>query len=67
MNKALTPRESEILIALVGGESNRVTAERLGISVRTVERHRARIMLKLRLGGVADAVKYAIRMGLIEP
>jgi DNA-binding NarL/FixJ family response regulator len=67
MNKALTPRESEILIALVGGESNRVTAERLGISVRTVEGHRARIMLKLRLGGVADAVKYAIRMGLIKP
>jgi two-component system, NarL family, response regulator NreC len=67
MNKSLTPREQQILSLIAEGQTNRVISERLGISVRTVEGHRARLMLKLHFQGVADAVKYAIRSGLIKP
>ena len=67
MNKTLTSREQEILALIAEGQTNKVIAARLGISVRTVEGHRARVMLKLHFQGVADAVKYAIRNGLIKP
>jgi DNA-binding NarL/FixJ family response regulator len=67
MNKPLTCREQVILVLIAEGQTNKVIAERLGISIRTVEAHRARVMLKLRFQGVVDAVKYAIRGGLIEP
>ena len=67
MNKILTSREQQILSLIAEGQTNKVIAERLGISVRTVEGHRARMMLKFRFEGVVDAVKYAIRTGLIKP
>ncbi len=67
MNKTLTSREQQILSLIAEGQTNKVIAERLGISVRTVEGHRARMMLKLHFQGVVDAVKYAIRSGLIKP
>jgi len=67
MNKPLTSREQVILVLVAEGQTNKVIAERLGISIRTVEAHRARVMLKLRFQGVVDAVKYAIRSGLIKP
>jgi DNA-binding CsgD family transcriptional regulator len=67
MKRTLSARETEILMLIVDGESNGAIAERLGISVRTVEGHRARMMLKLGSENVADIVKYAVRNNLIEP
>ena len=52
----LTPREQEIMNLLVRGHSNRNLAERLGLSSRTVEVHRAAIMRKLGAGSLAELV-----------
>jgi two-component system response regulator NreC len=62
----LTPREREVLKLIAEGHSNRDIAERLVISVNTVEVHRARLMRKLDLHKRAELVKYAIRSGLID-
>jgi two-component system response regulator NreC len=67
MKRDLSAREAEILLLLVNGESNRTIAERLGISIRTVEAHRARLMLKLGSKNIADVVKYAVRNKIIKP
>lgn len=67
MPKPLTLRESEILKLVAVGKENREIAEKLQISVRTVEAHRARVMIKLGFTGVADLVRYAVREKLIEP
>jgi two-component system response regulator NreC len=58
-------RETEILRLLAEGESNKRIALALGISIRTVETHRAGLMRKLRLNSLADLVRYAIRNGII--
>jgi DNA-binding NarL/FixJ family response regulator len=57
----VTPREREIIQLLAEGRSNKETAAALGVSVKTVEAHRANIMRKLRLRSVSDLVRYAIR------
>ena len=62
----LTPREQEVLILIAEGLSNPEIAERLVISVKTVDRHRENIMRKLNLHSRIDLVKYAIKVGLIE-
>jgi two-component system response regulator NreC len=62
----LTPRETEVLRLLAQGHTNRQTAEVLGISVRTVETHRANILGKLGLRGRVDLVRYAMDHGLLE-
>ncbi len=62
----LTPREREVLSLIAAGHSNRDIAERLVISINTVEVHRTRLMRKLDLHKRADLVKYAIRSGLID-
>jgi DNA-binding NarL/FixJ family response regulator len=59
-----TPREMEIVRLLAHGKSNKEIAAQLGITVRTVETHRAKIMLKLDLHSLADLIHYAIRQGL---
>jgi len=59
--KTLTSRETEILQFLVDGYSNEETATKLGLSRRTVEAHRARIMIKLRVNDLPGLVKYALR------
>jgi DNA-binding NarL/FixJ family response regulator len=66
-NEKLTPREREIVQLLVEGKSNKEIAAALGISIRTGETHRAAIMRKLHLNTLADVVRYAIRIGLVEP
>lgn len=63
----LTPREREILQLLAEGRTNREVGTNLGISVKTAETHRARVMRKLGVDSVADLVRYAIRNGLIQP
>jgi DNA-binding NarL/FixJ family response regulator len=60
-------REKEVLRLVAEGMSNQAIGERLKISVRTVEAHRSRIMLKLNLASVAELVRYAVRNQLIDP
>jgi DNA-binding NarL/FixJ family response regulator len=62
----LTEREKQILTLVAEGASNQDIAERLFISVKTVQTHRAHIMEKLGLHDRTQLVRYAIRKGLIE-
>ena len=62
----LSAREQEVLAPLVEGASNAEIADRLGISPKTVARHRENIMHKLNLHSRAELVKYAIRKGIIQ-
>ena len=62
----LTRREREVLQLLAEGRANKAVAKELGISVKTAETHRARIMRKLEMKSLADMVRYAIRNGFIE-
>lgn len=64
---ALTAREREIVQLIAEGKINKKIAELLGISVKTVETHRAAVMHKLDLKTVADLVRYAIRNDLTQP
>ena len=59
-----TPRETQITRLLAEGNSNKEIAALLGIGVRTVEGHRARIMLKLGFHSLTDLIYYAIRNGI---
>jgi RNA polymerase sigma factor (sigma-70 family) len=60
----LTPREHEVFRHLVMGQPNKVIAYELGISPRTVEIHRARVMEKLRARSLSDVVRIALSAGL---
>lgn len=62
----LTPREREVLVLIAEGLTNAEIADKLVISVKTVDRHRENIMRKLNMHNRIDLVKYAIRTGLIE-
>jgi len=61
----LTPREREVLQLIAEGRPPRKIAERLCISVKTVETHRAHLMHKLDAHSTADLTRYAIRKGII--
>ena len=61
----LTRREREVLILVAQGDSNMEIAYKLGISVRTVERHRFNMMRKAGFRNEADIVQFAMRQGLI--
>lgn len=62
----LTEREQEVLKLIADGLTNQEIADKLTISAKTVERHRANIMGKLNLHSRTELVKYAIRKGLID-
>ena len=62
----LTPREREVLRLLAKGNTNRETAELLGISIRTVESHRANLMGKLGLKSRVELVTYAEEHNLLD-
>ncbi len=62
----LTPREREVLQLIARGLSNRQIAERLHISVKTVETHRGNMMQKLDVHDRAGLIKFAIDSGLIS-
>lgn len=64
--QGLTSRERQILQLLAEGRSNKEVAAALGISVRTVENHRAKIMRKLQLRTLSDLVRHAIRNKIVE-
>ena len=59
----LTQREREVLELVVGGRMNREIAEKLDVSIKTVEAHRAKIMEKLEVNSVAELVQAAIAGG----
>jgi two-component system response regulator NreC len=63
----LTERELEVLRLIARGHTNREIAERLFLSVRTVEGHRARIQRKLGRSRRSDLVDYVRERGLVEP
>ncbi|KPH06164.1 hypothetical protein AOG23_24655 [Rhizobium acidisoli] len=60
----MTPREREVLLGLVAGETGKLIARRLGISPRTVELHRARVMERLGARTLSEAVFLAASAGL---
>lgn len=62
----LSPRERQVLEALVAGHPNKVVAFDLGISVRTVEVHRARMMQRLGVRQFAEAVRLSVLASLAE-
>jgi PAS domain S-box-containing protein len=64
---ALTERERQVLALIADGKSTKETAARLGISYKTADSHRSRILEKLGVHETASMVRYAIRAGLIEP
>lgn len=63
----LTPRERQVLQLVAEGRKTREIADLLGVSVKTAESHRVRIMSKLGIRQTAGLVRYAIRQGLITP
>lgn len=62
----LTFREREVVSLIARGLSNKEVAQRLGISVRTVESHRATVMDKLQLRSLSELIRYAIRQQIVE-
>jgi len=65
--RELTGREREVLQLLVEGRGNKEIASALGITTKTAETHRARIMAKLNMHSMSELVRYAIRNRIIEP
>jgi DNA-binding NarL/FixJ family response regulator len=64
--QALTAREREVLCLLAEGLQNKEVAVKLGVSLRTAETHRARIMKKLKTSSIARLVKLAIRNNMVR-
>ncbi len=63
----LTERERQVLALIANGKSTKDAAKDLGISYKTADSHRSRILEKLGVHETASMVRYAIRSGLIEP
>jgi FixJ family two-component response regulator len=63
----LTPREREVMLLIAEGRPNKVVATRLGLSTRTVEVHRAKVMEKMSARSLAELVRMAIACDLVRP
>jgi len=63
----LSSREHEVLQLIAEGKSTKDVAALLGISVKTAESHRSRLMQKLDIHETASLVRYAVRRGLVQP
>ena len=64
--EVLTPRQLEVLQLIAEGLSTKEIAARLDLGVKTVETHRAELMQRLGIHGVAGLVRYAIRAGIVQ-
>jgi DNA-binding NarL/FixJ family response regulator len=64
--RRLTPRQREVLQLIGEGNSTKAIAVKLGVAVKTVEMHRTKLAKALKIRGVADLVRFAIRTGLTE-
>ncbi len=62
----LTSRESELLQLIAEGQANKQIASELGISIKTVEKHRQHLMEKLNIHDIAGLTRFAIAAGIIE-
>jgi DNA-binding NarL/FixJ family response regulator len=62
----LSSREVEVLQLIAEGKANKQTAAELGISIKTVEKHRQNLMAKLNIHEISGLTRYAIRAGIIE-
>jgi DNA-binding NarL/FixJ family response regulator len=62
----LTAREIEVLQLIAEGNANKQTADKLGISIKTVEKHRQAVMNKLHIHDTAGLTRYAISAGMVE-
>jgi two-component system, NarL family, nitrate/nitrite response regulator NarL len=67
VEEKLTGRQLEILVMLARGRSSKEIAFELGLSSKTVDVHRTRIMERLELNDVASLTLYAVRKGLVKP
>lgn len=65
--RPLTARERQVLQLVAEGKTTKEVAALLGVSVKTSESHRTRLMHKLGLHNTADLVRYAIREGFVSP
>ena len=63
----ITSREREVLQLIAEGKSTKDIASLLGISVKTADSHRSRLMRKLDIHEVASLVRYAVRKGVVQP
>ena len=63
----LTAREQQVLRLVVSGHTSREAAEMMGVTSKTIEGYRARLMGKLGVRDMAGLVRYAVRRGLIDP
>lgn len=63
----LTPRERQVLQLIAEGKRTKEIAALLGVSVKTAESHRTRLMEKLNIHETASLVRYALQRGLIQP
>ena len=59
----LTPREHEVMELVAAGKSNKEMATALGVSAKTVEAHRAKVMDKMQATSLADLVRMALLVG----
>ena len=64
--KTLTPREHEVLTQVVSGRLNKEIASELGITIRTVKEHRARVMEKMEAKSLAELVTMIVTARLRE-
>jgi two-component system response regulator NreC len=62
----LTLRERQVLQLIAEGKSTKSVASLLGISVKTAESHRTRLMQKLDIHETASLVRYAVRQGIVQ-
>lgn len=62
----LSSRELEVLQLIAEGKANKQTAAELGISIKTVEKHRQNLMAKLNIHEISGLTRYAIAAGIIE-
>ncbi|MCP5060220.1 MAG: response regulator transcription factor [bacterium] len=62
----LTPREREVLALIASGHANVGIGKRLSISPKTVEKHRASLMMKLDVHSIAELLVYALKEGLLD-
>jgi DNA-binding NarL/FixJ family response regulator len=63
----LTAREREVLQLVAEGKTTKEIAVLLGVSVKTADAHRTRLMQKLAIHDIASLTRYAIRQGIIQP
>lgn len=62
----ITPREKEVLELVANGNSTKLIADQLGISIRTVESHRINMLKKMKASNTAELIKKAIEMKILD-